>query len=860
MNLRIPFSIVLVLLFSKSVLHAATIETPVSFDDRLTIQLIAQEPEIVTPTGVAVDARGRIWVIENNTHEVSKNYKGFPSDRIQIFDDFGPDGRARKITTFADGFKNSMSLLLGKDGAVFFAMRNEILLLRDTKNSGTADERKTVVKLETAGTYPHNGLSGLTLGPDGKLYFGLGENLGKDYSLIGSDGTTLKGGGEGGNIYCCETDGSKLQRIATGFWNPFGMCRDVFGRLFAVDNDPGSRPPCRLLHVVQGGDYGFKFRYGRKGIHPFIAWNGELPGTLPMVSGTGEAPCAVYASPSLGLPSDFRDNLLVTCWGDNVIQRFKLVPDGASFKSMPEELIKGGVNFRPVGMAPAPDGSLVISDWVSSSYPVHGKGRLWRINFKKIETEATAEKKASTPFQQALNAFTEESRQKFLKNKEILEKLSDSELLVTLQTLPSADLVPEVLNRLKEAASAPKIVPFLPTHDPFIFNATINALARMNDIVVLGKCAEDQNPHVRLGALLALRKSGDVLAKDTLPKFLKDSDAEVRRAAMQWVGEEKLTEFQAALDATVNLPMSRELFQAYLAAKSLLSGDKPDKGEYIESQMTQIYPSDKHPAHFRALALRNLRVDHPAVTVASLKPLLDSKDVELRTEGIRALAMHAHPDAQPILRTLAADAALDTNLRASAIAGLARSAGTSAETKTLLLGMLNDGVTLELQREAIRALRGAAAQADVQDALRAYAKKLPGIAAEMRGEMAEQIFFALKAGGAAENSKELEALIGARPANEAEWAALIAKPAPAPSVSAGERIFYHPRGAQCFNCHRIDGRGGNIGPDLSPIGKSDRARGADSDLHPRSVARRRTAIYAMAVRAQGRSAAQRRDR
>ena len=55
----------------------------------------------------------------------------------------------------------------------------------------------------------------------GNVYFGLGENLGADYRLIGSDGTTLAGGGEGGNIYRCRPDGSKLERVATGFWNPF---------------------------------------------------------------------------------------------------------------------------------------------------------------------------------------------------------------------------------------------------------------------------------------------------------------------------------------------------------------------------------------------------------------------------------------------------------------------------------------------------------------------------------------------------------------------------------------------------------------------------------------------------------------
>jgi putative heme-binding domain-containing protein len=50
---------------------------------------------------------------------------------------------------------------------------------------------------------------------------------------------------------------------------------------------------------------------------------------------------------------------------------------------------------------------------------------------------------------------------------------------------------------------------------------------------------------------------------------------------------------------------------------------------------------------------------------------------------------------------------------------------------------------------------------------------------------------------------------------------------------AGQRIFYHPRGAQCFTCHRINARGGSIGPDLSPIGKTTvRERILNSILDP----------------------------
>ena len=59
---------------------AAPVEIPKATDDRLVVELVAQEPEIVTPTGVAVDERGRIWVIENQTHHRPADYKGPAGD------------------------------------------------------------------------------------------------------------------------------------------------------------------------------------------------------------------------------------------------------------------------------------------------------------------------------------------------------------------------------------------------------------------------------------------------------------------------------------------------------------------------------------------------------------------------------------------------------------------------------------------------------------------------------------------------------------------------------------------------------------------------------------------------------------
>ncbi len=136
------------------------------------------------------------------------------------------------------------------------------------------------------------------------------------------------------------------------------------------------------MHIVEGGDYGYRYRNGRKGVHPFTAWNGELPGTLPMVAGTGEAPSGLVAYESDQLPADYVGDLLATSWGDHRIDRFHLEPRGASFQAVGVPIVKGDENFRPVGLVVAPDGSLFASDWMLKSYNVHGRGRIWHITAK----------------------------------------------------------------------------------------------------------------------------------------------------------------------------------------------------------------------------------------------------------------------------------------------------------------------------------------------------------------------------------------------------------------------------------------------------------------------------------------------
>lgn len=755
----------------------AIAEPPKPLDAELVIELVASEPEIVTPVGLVVDAKNRIWAIENHTHQTKPEYEGPKSDRIRVFEDLDEHGRARKVTTFAEGFRNAMNLAFGPDGSLYLATRSDIRIIADPQGKPT--DGPVVLRLDTKGDYPHNGLGGLAFSPSGEMYVGMGENLGVDYKLIGADGATLAGKGEGGNVFACRADGGGLRRVATGFWNPFHLAFDAAGRLFAVDNDPDARGPCRLLHVVDGGDFGYRFRYGRKGLHPFDSWNGDLPGTLPMVAGTGEAPSGIIAYEGACLPAKYQGSLLTTSWGDHVIERFQLVPRGASFQAVAQTMVRGGEDFRPVGIAAGPDGALYITDWVDRSYPVHGKGRIWRLRAKHAGLAAKGAAKTS--------------------------EANGSPAIAAIQQLKASPL----------GTGHEKMIKYLADADPFVRSAAIDCLGRSGATKFLSPHLSTADPQLRLGVLLALRRSGERQARELLRQFLADESPAVRRAAIQWVAEEQLQPLADLLPAAaLKSPTSPDLFRALLAAQHLLAGGDPGAEPYDENRLLAVVADQKQPAVFRQLALRLLRPDHPQLSTDLLAALLRGDDAGLQLEAIRTLGLRGDDVSRALLRSAAVDARLPDALRAEAMLGLAASELTD-EDRALLLAALDEP---NLRRDALRSLRAAKGDRETIANIERWRKGLP--AKERRdGELAAQLLMILSGAlsGDSQTIYSLREVADARPADEVAWRNWLAGEG---DPEAGRRVFFHPQGPRCYACHTIDGRGGAIGPELSTIGRS----------------------------------------
>lgn len=907
--------------FVQSVLGQTAVaqdEPPRSLDPRLKIELFAENPQLATPTGIDVDHAGRVWAIESNTHFPPEGYKGHPTDRILVMEDTdtggkGRDHKADKITVFKDGLTHTMSIAvkpvwlemvdgrgLKVDGqketkptessppsspstlnprpsTVFIATRREILLCTDTDGDLKCDETKQLVHLETKGNYPHNGLAGFAFDALGNMFFGFGENLGADYKIIGSDGTTLSGGGEGGNIYRCKPDGSKLERWATGFWNPHASCFDAFGRLFTLDNDPDSRPPCRLLHIIPGGDYGYKFRNGRKGTHPFTSWNGEIPGTLPMVSGTGEAPSGIVCYESDGFPEDYLGTLLVGSWGDHRIDKFVLKPRGASFESLPQPVIKGGENFRPVGLALAPDGSLYVTDWVLKDYKLHGKGRVWRVSAKEeakrsVVDVATIRNETSLPKLKELVKSpslvvrrTAAIQMASVKGgKEFLSDLTDDP---TISTRTSTELI------WIDSGAFTHTGRLLPTKSPdaFVLAESLNTVVMLVNFrqmienqLAKGAFNEKQADVTQFKNHLCLLSARRNYPQDKpLAKLgVAHPDPMVRRLAVQWVAEENLKELRPEVEKVLaSEPMTGELFMACLASLSMLDGVPPAEFEKAPpvQHVLPIVRDANRSASLRAIALRILPPTLKELDGKLLGELLmqgeepgDSRPAlgreELRREAVRTLGHSPIPERDFLLRGIAADESLDVNLRADAVAGLAgvdHHAKLNDTTRDLLVKLLS-GKDDSLAVEALRSLRGATmakpdqpgSDAQVVAALKQLATELkieePGDSRRPLGKTEEGLRPRLREGVAFALGQRFTEKPTVSPTSVPDPAV----PQPStlddqPSAAAGRRVFFHTNSAGCFKCHTVGGRGGQVGPDLTVIARTmDRQKLAESILEP----------------------------
>src|SRR6185295_11933855 len=116
------------------------------------IELVAAEPEIVSPTAMAFDERGRMLVVEMPDYPISRE----PLGKIKLLEDLDGDGRIETSTVFVGvdqlhrenthfGVASFAHGVLPWKGGIIVTSAPDILYFADTNGDNRADVRKVLL-------------------------------------------------------------------------------------------------------------------------------------------------------------------------------------------------------------------------------------------------------------------------------------------------------------------------------------------------------------------------------------------------------------------------------------------------------------------------------------------------------------------------------------------------------------------------------------------------------------------------------------------------------------------------------------------------------------------------------------------
>lgn len=363
-------------------------------------QLVAAEPEIAKPLNMAFDSRGRLWVTCTTEYPYPVKVGQPGADTIKILEDQNGDGRADKITTFADGLNIPIGLYPYKDGVICFSIPY-IWHLRDTDGDGKCDQRKKLYGPFDHTRDTHGLCNSFTRGYDGWMYACHGFN--NQSTVAGTDGHQVTM--QSGNTFRFRLDGSRIEQFTHGQVNPFGLSYDARGNLLSADCH--TKP----VTLLMPGGYYESFGKPHDGL-------GFVPDVMNHLHGStaigGIAVCTDHDSfPGVYQNSAFGGNVMTSR-----VNRNSLVYHGSSLQAQEESdfLIAGDPWFRPVDLKFGPDGSMYIADFYNRvighyelplDHPGRDRtsGRIWRIVYRGDQGRRDAGSQAKTVETPNLNSL-----------------------------------------------------------------------------------------------------------------------------------------------------------------------------------------------------------------------------------------------------------------------------------------------------------------------------------------------------------------------------------------------------------------------------------------------------------------------
>ena len=369
------------------------------------------------PAAIDVDAKGSVWVADSNRRvagivdnrtepyfledDLAANAvadreaylrkwarSGQPhpldwyraeEDRLTRLTDSDGDGAADEATTMAAESEIVTGLgagVLVHGADVYWSVIPSLQVLRDAVGSHVSPERtalSTGYGVRTA--FRGHDMSGLVLGPDGRIYFSIGD---RGYAVETPDGHVLRAPMDTGRgaVFRMKPDGSELEVFATGLRNPHDLAFDDFGNLFTVDNNSDSEDESRLVYVVEGGDSGWSMAfqsllddYERGPWNAEKLWHlyhPEQPAWIvPPVAWMPKGPAGLVAHPGVGLGEGYQGRFFLADYrfsmSRSAIWTFGVEPKGAGYEL--DRLETFASNIMATDLAFTFDGALLASEY-----------------------------------------------------------------------------------------------------------------------------------------------------------------------------------------------------------------------------------------------------------------------------------------------------------------------------------------------------------------------------------------------------------------------------------------------------------------------------------------------------------------
>ncbi len=327
------------------------------------------------------------------------------TEKVIRLEDTQGSGKADFAQTAVNDFHTEVTDVIGgmfyndQSEELFVNVAPDFWKLKDTDDDGAMDTKESLahgfgVHIGFSG----HGLSGAMLGPDGMMYYSMGD---VGTNITDSTGKNWNYSNQG-VIVRSEPDGSNFEVFAAGLRNIYEFSFDKYGNFISVDNDGDHIGEYeRVVHLIDGSDTGWRInwqlgKYKDPKNNSYKVWmdedyykpqfKGQAAHILPPVAPYHAGPAGMTYNPGTALSDKWQDHFFVVEFVGSAtragVNAFTLKPKGASFELETDQNVFRGV--LPTGLDFGPDGALYLSDWIEG-WGLKQKGRVW-----KLDTPETA--------------------------------------------------------------------------------------------------------------------------------------------------------------------------------------------------------------------------------------------------------------------------------------------------------------------------------------------------------------------------------------------------------------------------------------------------------------------------------------